>query len=144
MRVVFFCSLFFLAACAGTKHTAAKQDSLNGRWTPIKQEIGGKSLPAVVFQKQQLVLMDTLYTLVAESVDKGVLTYRNGQMDIYGREGVNKGKHFTAIYKLEQDQLTICYNLTGDSYPSGFETASKPLLFLSVFKKDSDQTNLKN
>ena len=29
-------------------------------------------------------------------------------MDIYGREGVNAGKHFTAIYKMESDQLTIC------------------------------------
>lgn len=57
-------------------------------------------------------------------------------MDIYGKEGVNTGKHFAAIYKLNNEKLTICYNLNGDSYPSDFETKSRPALFLSVFKKD--------
>ncbi len=56
-------------------------------------------------------------------------------MDIYGKEGVNAGKHFTAIYKYDNEQLTICYNLSGDSYPKTFETKSKSRLFLSVFKK---------
>lgn len=109
---------------------------LNGSWTPIKQEFGGKELPAMAFQKQKLIINDTTYILSAESVDKGSLQYNNGQMDIYGKEGVNMGKHFTAIYKLENDQLTICYNLAGNGYPSAFETKSKPLFFLSVFKKD--------
>ena len=57
-------------------------------------------------------------------------------MDIYGKEGVNTGKHFTAIYKYENDQMTVCYNLVGDSYPETFETKSKPTLFLSVFKRE--------
>jgi hypothetical protein len=57
-------------------------------------------------------------------------------MDIYGKEGVNAGKHFTAIYKIENGQLTICYNLSGDGYPEAFETNTKPTLFLSVFKKE--------
>ena len=57
-------------------------------------------------------------------------------MDIYGKQGVNAGKHFTAIYKLENELLTICYNLRGDSYPAAFETKGKPTLFLSVFKKE--------
>jgi uncharacterized protein (TIGR03067 family) len=109
---------------------------LNGSWTPIKQEIGGTELPPIAFQKQKLIVNDTTYVFSAESVDKGSVKYHNGQMDIYGKEGVNTGKHFTAIYKLENDQLTICYNLQGDSYPVAFETKSKATLFLSVFKKD--------
>ena len=109
---------------------------LNGSWTPVKQGIEGKELPSVAFQTQKLSIDDSLYTLTAESVDKGILKYNNGKMDIYGTEGVNSGKHFTAIYKLENEQLTICYNLKGDSYPAGFETKSQPALFLSVFKKD--------
>jgi uncharacterized protein (TIGR03067 family) len=108
---------------------------LNGTWIPVKQEIGGKELPAIVFQTQKLIIADSIYTLVAESVDKGTLKYNNGKMDIYGKEGVNSGKHFTAIYKIENQHLTICYNLKGDVYPSSFESKSSPLLFLSVFKK---------
>jgi uncharacterized protein (TIGR03067 family) len=88
-----------------------------------------------VFQTQKLIITDSIYTLKAESVDKGTLKYKDGQMDINGKDGVNAGKHFTAIYKIENDQLTICYNLKGDVYPSNFETKSAPTFFLSVFKK---------
>ena len=125
--------------CTTTKKNSMSSNFLNGNWTPIKQEIGGKDLPAVFFQKQKLIINDSNYTFSAESVDKGTLKYKGGQMDIYGKEGVNTGKHFTAIYKLDNDQLTICYNLKGDSYPSDFETKSKPILFLSVFKKDPNK-----
>lgn len=128
-------TITFCISCATTKNSHSLSQ-LNGSWTAIKQEIGGKPLPATYFQKQKLVVQDTTYTLTAESVDKGILTYKNGKMDIYGREGINKGKHFTALYKLDHDQLTIVYNLKGDDYPTDFETTSKPTLFLSVFKKD--------
>lgn len=57
-------------------------------------------------------------------------------MDIYGKESVNKDKHFAAIYKIENGQLTICYNLKGDKYPIEFETKSSPLFFFSIFNKN--------
>lgn len=128
--------LFVAAGCASPKKMTMQSTALNGTWLPVKQEIGGKELPAVVYQKQQLVIADTTYTLTAESVDKGVLHYANGQMDIYGKEGVNTGKHFPAIYKLENEQLTICYNLAGTGYPAGYDTKAGPALFLSVFKRE--------
>ncbi|MFI5187318.1 MAG: hypothetical protein ACHQF0_11370 [Chitinophagales bacterium] len=116
---------------------------LNGTWVPVRQEIGGTLLPKAVLEKEKLVISDSIYTFTAESIDKGVVKYRDNKMDIYGKEGVNAGKHFTAIYKLENlpttqggEQLTICYNLSGDSYPDAFETKAKPTLFLSVFKKE--------
>lgn len=131
LMLVCLCSLI---GCS----TATKTNSnlLNGTWVPVKQEMGGKEFPSAVFEKQKLVISDSMYTLSAESVDKGALQYANGKMDIYGREGVNAGKHFTAIYTHEADQLTICYNLKGDSYPEAFETTGKPMLFLSVFKHE--------
>lgn len=109
--------------------------NLNGTWIPLRQEFGGNALPGTVFEKQKLIINDTTYTLIAESIDKGQLQFRENKMDIFGKEGVNTGKHFTAIYKYENDELTICYNLKGDVYPENFETKSRPLLFLSVFKK---------
>ena len=129
--------------CATTKNTKTNSSALNGTWIPVKQEIGGKELPTVAFAKQKLIISDSAYTFSAESVDKGIVKYSGDKMDIYGKEGVNAGKHFTAIYKYENlpaggagGQLTICYNLMGDSYPEAFETKSKPVLFLSVFKKE--------
>lgn len=135
-HIIILAALALFWSCASTKKKSTFSSELNGSWTPTKQAIGGNELPNVVFKTQKLTIQDTTYAFQAESLDKGVLTYKNGQMDIYGKEGVNKGKHFTAIYKLENGQLTICYNLKGDSYPSDFETASKPTLFLSVFRKD--------
>jgi uncharacterized protein (TIGR03067 family) len=134
--ILFIFSLVISFSCTGPKHAIKTTNKLDGTWIPVKQEIAGKELPKVVYEKQKLVMSDSSYTLTAESVDKGVVRYGGGdKMDIYGREGVNAGKHFTAIYKFENEQLTICYNLAGDSYPDAFETKSKPALFLSVFAK---------
>ena len=137
MRYITFISLFvFTFGCSGPQKTVSEQHQLNGTWVPVKQEIGGKILPFAAFEKQQLIILDSAYTFTAESVDKGIVKYTADKMDIYGKEGVNKGKHFTALYKLENDHLTICYNLMGNGYPETFETKAKPMYFLSVFKKN--------
>lgn len=137
MRSVLFNSLFILILIfTGTKHVIAQQNPLNGTWVPTRLEINGADLPAASFEKQKLILNDSNYTFIAESIDKGVVKYTNGKLDIYGREGVNAGKHFTAIYKHENELLTICYNLAGDVYPDAYETRGKPAYFLAVFKKE--------
>ena len=118
------------------KNTTMKSNKLNSTWLPIKQEMGGTLLPKAFVENPKLIISDSTYTVIAGSVDKGVVKYRDDKMDIYGKEGVNAGKHFTAIYKFENEQLTICYNLSGDSYPETFETKGKPMYFLSVFKKN--------
>ncbi len=137
MRLLVFLSIVLASLnCTTAKKTAAYSNVLNATWIPIKQEIGGKELPAVAFKDQQLIISNSNYTLVAESVDKGELKFDNNKIDIYGKEGVNTGKHFTAIYKIENEQLTICYNLGGNSYPEAFDTKGKSMYFLSVFKKN--------
>jgi uncharacterized protein (TIGR03067 family) len=133
--LILILSLVLTASCHNTKKATTKPNPLNGNWVPIKEEIAGTSLPPAAFQTQKLQLADSNYTFTAESVDKGVVRYNGDKMDIYGREGVNAGKHFTAIYKMENDQLTICYNLAGDAYPDAYDTKGKPRNFLCVFKK---------
>jgi len=136
MRSITFISILIVSlSCAGTK-SIMKSGKLNGTWVPVKQEMGGSSLPNIAFEKQKLILNDSNYTVIAESVDKGVVRCNGDKMDIYGKDGANAGRHFTAIYKYENDQLTICYNLKGDSYPQSFETKGNPLFFLSLFKKE--------
>ncbi len=137
MRISFFIALPLLCfGCATTNKAMVKSNILNGSWVPVQQEIGGKVLPGAAFEKQKLIISDSTYTLSAESVDKGIVNYADNKMDIFGREGVNAGKHFTAIYKLENEQLIICYNLLGDSYPAAFETKGKAMYFLCTFKKE--------
>ena len=72
MRQVSLFSLLILClGCNSSKHTTVKPALLNGVWVPIRQEIGGKSLPAAAFEKQKLIIDNKMYTVVAESVDKG-------------------------------------------------------------------------
>ena len=113
-----------------------KINPLNGTWLPVKQEFGGTALPTAAFEKQQLIIADSNYTVIAESVDKGIINCNNYKIDIYGKEGINIGKHFTALYKFENDHLIICYNLQGTAYPESFETKGHRFFFLSEFKKD--------
>ena len=137
MRSITFISLLILGvSCTSTKIATMKSNKLNGTWVPIKQEMGGTLLPKTGFGNQKLIISDSTYTFIAESIDKGILKYRDDKMDIYGKDGVNAGKHFTAIYKYENEELSICYNLVGDRYPDSYETRGKPMYFLSVFKKE--------
>jgi uncharacterized protein (TIGR03067 family) len=102
MRSITFISLLILGLnCTSTKNVTMKSNKLNGTWVPVKQEIGGTLLPKAAFENQKLMISDSNYIFTAESVDKGVVRYSNDKMDIYGKEGVNAGKHFTAIYKFE-------------------------------------------
>ena len=137
MRSIIFPSFLILClVCRSTINIAAQSNQLNGSWKPIKEEFNGSALPPASFEKQKLIMSDSNYTFIAESVDKGVAWYKDGKMDIYGRDGVNAGKHFTAIYKFEKKLLLICYNLSGDKYPEAFETKGKPTYFLSTYKKE--------
>ena len=138
MRAIAHIFLLVSGICFSTMAQAqTKADSLNGAWIPIAQAMGGKAFPGTVYEKSKLIIADSTYTMIAESVDKGLVKYNGNKMDIYGKQGANAGKHFMAIYKLENDQLTICYNLKGDSYPDGFDTSGKPLFFVSTFKKET-------
>ena len=137
MRVKTFLSLLILGICfISAKNASMPSGKLDGSWVPVRQEMAGKALQKDDFANQKLMISDSNYTFTAESVDKGVLKYGDGKMDIYGREGVNRGRHFTALYKYENGELAICYNMAGDTYPEGFETKGKRLFFLSVFKKE--------
>lgn len=108
---------------------------LDGVWKPLKQEMNGKSFPTEILAKQKVTITGNTFITEAESVDKGEINYANGKMDIYGKEGVNQGKHFMCIYKLENNLLTVCYNLNGDKYPDSYETKDKPGYLLAVFSK---------
>ncbi len=137
MKLFTFLTLISLTfSYAATKKVIMIPDTLNGTWIPVKQEFAGSILSEEAFEKQKLIISDSNYTVIAESIDKGIVKYTNDKIDIYSKEGPNAGKHFTAIYKFEKSELTICYNLSGDSYPETFETKDKPMYFLSIFKKE--------
>lgn len=127
----------FSIGCATQLQIGTGTKKLNGTWVPVKQEMAGNTLPKSFYEKQTLTIKDSTYIVEAESTDRGKIYFSKNKIDIYSKEGVNKGKHFTAIYKIENNLLYVCYNLGGIGFPENFETKGKPLFFLSVFKLQS-------
>jgi uncharacterized protein (TIGR03067 family) len=134
LLIIFF--IFWAVSCSSTKETASNSGDLDGDWYPIQQEINGQQLELASFENQKLVIIESSFIFMAESVDEGNVTYDSGKMDIYVDTGVNAGRHFKAIYKLENDLLTLCYDLKGGGYPESFDTSKNPNLFLSTFRKE--------
>ena len=136
MRIILSLLLLIsMASCSSSKHVKASKYPLNGTWVPVREVMNGKELPPSTFSTQKLIIADDHYIFNAESEDTGDLSYANGTMDIYGRKGVNTGKHFMTRYKMENGHLIICYNLSGTAYPDDFETKGKPGLFLAEYEK---------
>ena len=137
MKILSVLILFFLiVSCSSTKETASNSGKLDGDWYPIRQEMKGQELPLASFDNQKLAIIGNSFIFMAESADEGNVTYDKDRMDIYVEVGVNAGRHFKAIYKFENDLLTICYDLKGGDYPANFNTSENPNLFLSVFRKE--------
>ena len=87
-------------------------------------------MPAAFYAKQKLVILDSTYTMIAESLDKGVVRISAWEPHRYlWKEGVKQRKAFSGLFLFEKGILTICYNLKGDSYPDNMETRGKPLYF---------------
>jgi uncharacterized protein (TIGR03067 family) len=134
-----FSIIFFICltvSCSSTKDTGSNSGELDGDWYPIRQEMNGQELPLDSFENQKLAIIDNSFIFIAEGVDEGNITYANGKMDVYVDVGVNVGRHFKVIYKLDKDILTLCYELKGGDYPDSFDTSNNPNLFLSIFRKE--------
>jgi uncharacterized protein (TIGR03067 family) len=126
----------FVALGDDEKKDEAKVD---GTWVATKAELAGKELPKTPGKDLKLTLKEGEYEVVAESPDRGTVTYNEKadpkEMDIKGTEGPNKGKTFLAIYELKDDKLTICYDLSGKSRPTEFKTSPKTKLFLVIYER---------
>jgi hypothetical protein len=61
-----------IALIHSTKNATAQSNPLNGSWKPSKLEINGSTLPPETFEKQKLIISDSNYTFIAESVDKAL------------------------------------------------------------------------
>lgn len=119
----------------------AKNDEskIDGTWLGAEAEMAGKKMPKKAIENLKLTLKKGEYEVVAESPDSGTVKYNNSaepkEMDIKGVKGTNKGKTFLAIYKLKDDKLTICYDLSGEGRPTEFKTQPKTKLFLVTYER---------
>ncbi|HEY8075250.1 MAG TPA: TIGR03067 domain-containing protein [Labilithrix sp.] len=109
---------------------------LDGKWIPIEAELGGAKMAAGALSSFELAIRNGTYEVPG---DVGRIDIHEGtsppSMDVIGTDGPNKGKTFPAIYELDQDLLTICYDLAGKERPTSFATASGTKQFLVKYKR---------
>ncbi len=107
---------------------------LDGKWIPIEAELGGTKMAAGALSSFELAIRNGTYEVPG---DVGRIELKDGtnEMDVIGTDGPNKGKTFPAIYELDQDLLTICYDLAGKERPKAFATESGTKQFLVKYKR---------
>ena len=124
-----------LALC-GCMTPALFADRVQGSWAPEHAELGGQELPLAAFQGALLTLRGGQYDFVT---DKGryevLLDGDHYAMDVVGTEGPNQGRTIAAIFKLEGDRLTVCYELGSGPRPLQFDSPKGTRHFLISYRR---------
>lgn len=110
--------------------------TLEGTWIPAAARVGDYEIPPDDLNPTRLLIEDSQYTaFVGKAIDRGTLTIhaeiQPAALDIIGLEGINAGKTFLTIFRLEGDELTICYALSGDRRPAAFQTDADDLYLVT-------------
>src|SRR5262249_46524037 len=110
------------------------EKAVQGKWTPVKAELGGQPMPAALLKTISLKLENGKYEVfVGTEPDRGTYTIDPAStpksMSVTGTEGPNMGKTFPAIYELNGDTLRICYDLSGAKRPTEFKTITGTRLY---------------
>lgn len=134
---------FVTAVDPDPKKVQAEIELMDGSWTLTSGEVGGTKFPDEVLKSLTLVLKgekSTLKTPNGDDIGRVKLdpTKKPKELDVTGVEGPNKGKTFLAIYELDGDTLTVCYDLDGKTRPTEFKSASGTKLFLAVYKRKKE------
>ncbi|HTO89751.1 MAG TPA: TIGR03067 domain-containing protein [Candidatus Sulfotelmatobacter sp.] len=113
-----------------------KSYSLPGHWSPVSAQLGGADFPVSQFEGATLQLTKNSYEFGG---DKGTIEIIRGplpaQMDIHGKEGPNAGKTIPAIYLVEGDFLTVCYQLGTGDRPKDFVSPPGTKVLLIHYKR---------
>ena len=122
--------------------TAAPADALEGAWVAVAAHLGRRSVPIEELRVRYLLLEAQHYGIVDHSnqvVDRG--DYRlNAEvtpatLDIVGRSGPHAGRTMQAIYALEGDELTVCYDLEGRARPRTMQPHEGELLLRITYQR---------
>jgi len=118
------------------------QRGLEGAWIPVAANVAGKSLVVQELRVKYLVLDGSAYSIVDRTdhiVDSGDYLVDNAvsprTMDIVGRAGPNAGRTMLAIYRLDDDRLTVCYDLDGKERPLDMQPREDQLLLSITYER---------
>jgi uncharacterized protein (TIGR03067 family) len=122
--------------------TCGQHKGLAGSWVPVAANVSGKELVVAELRVKYLVLDGRDYSIIDRSnqiVDKGEYLVNDNAIpwtiDIVGRDGPNAGRSMLAIFQLEGDRLTVCYDLDSDARPSNMEPLEDQLLLCITYAR---------
>jgi uncharacterized protein (TIGR03067 family) len=141
VRFALCVSLLAFAATTSSADDAADLKALVGTWKIEKAELGGKDVLEHVKTLDFRIEAGGKYTAkIGTETDNGSFTVDSAKtpkrMDITSTGGPNKGKTIPALYKLDGDTLTVCYQMRGTDRPTAFESKPDTDLFLAVYKRE--------
>jgi uncharacterized protein (TIGR03067 family) len=130
---------FVLPALADDKKEPDLKPFVGG-WTIEKAELGGMDITEHLKAMKFDIREGGKYTAVlGEEKDEGSFTIDPSkspkEMDITSTGGPNKDKLIKAIYKLDGDTMTVCYELGGGDRPKQFESKKDTKGLLVTYKR---------
>jgi uncharacterized protein (TIGR03067 family) len=115
---------------------------LAGAWVPVSANVSGRELVVAELRVKYLVLDGSDYSIIDRSnqiVDRGEYLVNESALpwaiDIVGREGPNAGRSMLAIFELQNDRLTVCYDLNSEERPSNMEPREDQLLLSITYER---------
>lgn len=128
-------------AGATTTNAAADGGGEQGTWRATSAILAGNAFPKEVVDGITLTITGENYeVLVGGRPDRGTCqrdeSQTPGRMVITGTEGPNTGKTYLAIFEQpSDDELRICYDLSGDGHPGVFESTAENGYFLVTYAR---------
>lgn len=113
---------------------------LVGTWRPVSGLIAGKPMPAGIKNNRLTIHANKTYEFDFGSIkDKGKLVFdlkdQVLRLDFLGTEGPNQDSTVSTIFKLEDEQLVICYRLGSEEKISEFASPENTETFLIRYER---------
>jgi uncharacterized protein (TIGR03067 family) len=142
--ILFACCGLLAPIAAGQKPdpVAAEYKALVGNYTVAKAELGGKDITEHLKIMKFDIRDGGKYTArVGEQKDDAAFTAdplkKPKEMDVKPNGGPHKGKTVKVIYKLDGDELIICYDYEKpDNRPTAFESKDGTAVILITYKRE--------
>ncbi len=121
---------------------------LVGTWRPVSGLIAGKPMPEGIKNNRLTIRPNKIYEFDFGSIkDKGKLVFdlkdQVARLDFLGTEGPNQDSTVSTIFKLENDQLVICYRLGSEEKISEFASPDNTETFLIRYQRVATESDKK-
>jgi uncharacterized protein (TIGR03067 family) len=117
---------------------------LDGMWVPVAADVAGKALYVSELRVKYFVLERGAYSIIDRSnhvVDSGSYYVNEAAdpatLDIVGRDGPGAGRTLLAIFQLDENCLTVCYDLDGQERPLDMQPKEDQLLLSITYARAS-------